>query len=232
MGISGDVIHNVILEVGENVNKVVQKPSDFNFNRKDKILLDNSEDKYCCGNYTEKIRGYLKDADKNYILVGFNLSEIYKYKYYKDWGFTSICDYAENKFDFSSTKTKNFIAVYTNFGTPYGIMDEYDEYSFSQLVEMCRMTADQLVKVNPDMTVKQLRELRKGDKVIKNVHTDKAVLSPTSDFKEGPFGLAISYILDIDNPYKVGTVSYNCYGKAIKDVIALLNSKSKEYKGE
>lgn len=57
---------------------------------------------------------------------------------------------------------------------PMELDDRWKNFSFSQLVEMCNMSEDQRKRCLPDMTIKQIREIKKAKK-IDFVALDKAI---------------------------------------------------------
>ena len=114
------------------------------------------------------------EAAKEFVYIGFLLKEVRDYKYYEEGGYESVYDYAEFELGFKRSSTKNFIAIAETFGiqeyTYHGIttktqsmslQTEYEKFNYSQLVEMLAMSNTQRAQATPDMTVKQLRELKK-----------------------------------------------------------------------
>lgn len=124
----------------------------------------------------------MNDIRKSFIRLGFHLAEMLRYEYYKDFGFPNIEEFAEANLGMDKSNVYRYIRVYEKFGvaskptfsnalsfTPPKIFldDQWKDYSFSQLVEMCSMSDDQRCACNPGMTIKQLREVKKT--VPKNV---------------------------------------------------------------
>lgn len=122
---------------------------------------------------TEKIRRAMFDAARQFVYIGFLLWEVQEYGYYMEKGYASVYEYAERELGFKKSSTKNFIAINYQFGSrdgrPCGIAHErtmtlqpkYEQFNYSQLCEMLSMSDKQREKVTPDMTVKQIRELKK-----------------------------------------------------------------------
>lgn len=146
--------------------------------------------------YTERIRKYEIDNLKNYVYIGMNLAEIQAYNMLENTEYKNIKQYALDNFGYESSKTYNLINVYNKFfiddklGTING---KYLEYNFSQLVYMLSMSDDELKQCNPNMTVRQIKEIRlkkstcaenetienieklKNDNVIEGVFPEKIV---------------------------------------------------------
>lgn len=123
---------------------------------------------------TEKIKKAMYDAAKQFVYIGFLLWEVKQYHYYGEKGYSSVYDYAEAELGFKKSSTKNFIAVAETFGNRYfhspwtrsvlptmTLQPEYKDFNYSQLCEMLSMSDKQRAKVTPDMTVKQIRELKR-----------------------------------------------------------------------
>ena len=122
---------------------------------------------------TEKIKHAMYDAARQFVYIGFLLWEVQEYGYYSEKGYASIYEYAEKELGFKKSSTKNFIAINYEFGCrnglPRGIAHErtmslqpqYQQFNYSQLCEMLSMSDKQREKVTPDMTVKQILELKR-----------------------------------------------------------------------
>lgn len=123
---------------------------------------------------TEKIRKAMYNAAREFVYIGFLLYEVQEYKYYEEAGFSSVYEYAEFELGFKRTSTKNFIAIAREFGTSkqqyqgraietqtMSLQPAYEKFNYSQLVELLAMSSTQREKAKPDMTIKQLRQLKK-----------------------------------------------------------------------
>lgn len=138
----------------------------------------------------EAARGSLKyilsdmnDIRKSFIRLGFHLAEMQRNKYYEDFGYLSLEEFAEANLGMDKSNVYRYIRVYENFALPCKpilgsslssvsskmfLDDKWKDYSFSQLVEMCSMSKFQRQACRPDMTIKQIREVKKT--VPKNAH--------------------------------------------------------------
>lgn len=131
----------------------------------------------------EAARGSLKyiltdmnDIRKSFIRLGFHLHEMLCYKYYEDFGYLTLEEFAEANLGMDKSNVYRYIRVFEQFGAPvvpsvsngississrFVLGDKWKDYSFSQLVEMCSMSDDQRLACKPDMTIKQIREVKK-----------------------------------------------------------------------
>ena len=106
----------------------------------------------------------MKSAVHSVIAIGYYLKCIRDDELYLEAGYTSIWEYAKDKYGFSKSNATRYMERNDKFsvdGNSPILAEEYREYSKSQLQEMLSLDDDQLAQVSPDMTVKQIRELRK-----------------------------------------------------------------------
>lgn len=139
---------------------------------------------------TEKIKKAMYESAKQFVYIGFLLREVKEYGYYKEGDYADVYAYAEFELGFKRSSTKNFIAIAENFGTneyTYGgklhreptmhLQPKYEKFNYSQLVELLAMSEKQRQAAKPDMTVKQLRELKKAP-IIEQVTMEEVEQKP------------------------------------------------------
>lgn len=123
---------------------------------------------------TEKIKKAMYDAARQFVYIGFLLWEVQEYGYYKEHGYQSVYEYAEAELGFKKSSTKNFIAINYEFGyrkinngweradhRTMNIQPKYQDFNYSQLCEMLAMSPAKRETITPDMTIKQIREIKK-----------------------------------------------------------------------
>jgi hypothetical protein len=119
---------------------------------------------------TQKIKNAMEETAKQFVYIGFLLWEVKEYKYYYENGYDSVYEYAEAELGFKRSSTKNFIAICETFCRRSGqfretptmfLADNWNQFKYSQLTEMLSMSAEKRKQATPDMTIKQLRELKK-----------------------------------------------------------------------
>ena len=134
---------------------------------------------------TEKIKKAMYDAAKEFVYIGFLLWEVKEYEYHWEGGYANVYEYAEAELGFKRSSTKNFIAIAETFGTTkrgcdtihtMSLQKEYSSYNYSQLTEMLSMSAAQREKASPEMTIRQLRELKKETAPAQSAEIDFATL--------------------------------------------------------
>ncbi len=137
------------------------------------------------------ILGDLGDIKEKYFILGFHLNEFTNSEYYKDFGYDSMKDFctANIPIEYSSLNRcmsvhkhtcERLINGYPNLQTNR-MKEKYKEYGYSQLVEMVGMDEEEEKLCTPDMTVKQIRELKK---LIKEVKKDNPYYFTADKFKD------------------------------------------------
>lgn len=117
---------------------------------------------------TKKIKEVVSGITKDFMYIGFLLWECREYEYYLEDGYENVYDYVEREFKFKSTKTKELIQVCASFsrlsstGSPsMHIADKYKDFNFTQLKEMVSLPVSELIKITPDMSSREIKELKK-----------------------------------------------------------------------
>jgi len=85
--------------------------------------------------------------------------------------FKNVYEFCNERLGISSTKCKALFGIVEHFGNGVVLLDRYKPFSISKLVEMLPLSQEERDRVTPDMTVKQIRALKKK-------------IGPTSDQKE------------------------------------------------
>lgn len=140
------------------------------------IVLNRSSSVSPCQELTNKIKGALYDIANSFVYIGFLLCEANEYRSFEEWGYSSIYEYASSELGFKKSSVNNFMNICkcfsSNFSStgealPYSMIlkDDYRNFNYSQLVEMLSMDDKKRSQVTPDMTVKQIRLLKKSDDV-------------------------------------------------------------------
>lgn len=198
---------------------------------------------------TEKIRKAMYESAKQFVYIGFLLKEVRDYGYYKEGGYENVYAYAEYELGFKKSSTKNFIAIAENFGVQryeykgirkesqtMSLQQEYEKFNYSQLVELLAMSETQRSKAKPDMTVKQLREIKRQPESaeIDFETLDKAIeIGQTSGQNNDTYGKGIrgKHIKDPD-PHKWYDATWQvpaAWDRKLKLVIKYYCGKNKEY---
>ena len=119
----------------------------------------------------------LTDIRKYYIRLGFHLQEFKMHEYYKDFGYLTLEEFCDVNLGLDKGAVSRCINVYLQFnashdvkvgagcksiGCAMDLSERWDNYSYTQLCEMLPLSEEDRKKVTPDMTVRQIRELKKN----------------------------------------------------------------------
>ena len=113
------------------------------------------------------IRKELNNIKQSFLAVGWHLKYIKDRGFYKKDGYTNIYDFAGDKFHMSQSNVSRYINLCERFSAGNGSLQldkKYERFDYSQLTEMLPMKPEEQEKVTPDMTVRQIREMKKKAK--------------------------------------------------------------------
>ena len=102
------------------------------------------------------------------IAVGHYLKVIRDKELYREAGYENVWDYAADRFGFSKSTASRYMTRNDKFsvgGNSPILAEEFREYSKAQLQEMLSLDAEQMSAVTRDMTVREIRELRRPKEI-------------------------------------------------------------------
>ena len=114
------------------------------------------------------IRNGLKDAAQSVITVGYYLKAVRDNELFRSAGYETIWDYAWGEYGFSKGTASRYMKRNDRFsigGNSPIIADEFRAFNRSQLQEMLSLDDEQMSTVTPDMTVREIRELRRPKEI-------------------------------------------------------------------
>lgn len=127
------------------------------------------------------ILGDFDDIKTSYFRLGFHLDEFIRCKYYEDFGYLSFKEFALKNIPLDYSSINRCISVF-NMSCEWNghiksnrMNDKYKNFSYSQLVEMVSMDSSLRDKISSDMSVRDIRDIKR------NVNVDAAVISSVSD---------------------------------------------------
>lgn len=113
----------------------------------------------------------LHNARKSIIKIGWYLKHIYEKEMYMEDGYSNIYEFAYDKFKMSQSTVTRSIQLCQAFSVNHDspeLEEKYADFNISQLFEMLPMQLEQIETVTPDMTVRQIREIKKNDSKAKS----------------------------------------------------------------
>ena len=101
---------------------------------------------------------------ENYVAIGYYLRKAKEAELYKDGGYVSIHEMAAGEFGMARQTAEHCMRINEKFsegGDSPALEESFRKYGKSQLQEMLYLTDEQLEDVRPEMTVKDIRNIRK-----------------------------------------------------------------------
>lgn len=117
--------------------------------------------------YVTRIQNEIAEIQKTFISLGFHLHEMQSSNMFMNLGYENFYNFCQDNFHLSRSSVQRYITVWYKFchnegGRKIWIDERYKEFEYSQLVEMLNMPHPEVV--TSDMTIKQIRELKKKQK--------------------------------------------------------------------
>ena len=116
----------------------------------------------------EDIKEYSQEALLNFLQIGRLFKRVKEEKLYEIEDYSSVYEFALNKFGYRETSVKNFIAVFEKYADSedldydyFDIKEEYKNYSFTSLVELLPVPEEEIKEnYTPEMSVKEIRQTK------------------------------------------------------------------------
>lgn len=108
----------------------------------------------------------VQSAAGSMIEIGYYLKQIRDARLYEEKGYKNIWEYAEAEFGFHKSTASRYMTRNDRFskgGNSPELDERYIGYSKSQLQEMLSLDDEQMGQVTPDMTVGEIRQIRKAE---------------------------------------------------------------------
>lgn len=112
----------------------------------------------------EYIKNDLKEMAQNFVKIGYHLIDVEENEYYKVGGYDSVAEFAEDIFGMEKSATSRYIKICKTFsegGNSMRLDDKYKGFSYSQLAEMVTVDEEDRAMIDPEMTIRDIRELKK-----------------------------------------------------------------------
>ncbi|MBD5402233.1 hypothetical protein HDR58_05480 [bacterium] len=144
------------------------------------------------------IREEMGNIQNSFVVIGFQLHWIKANNMYRVLDYKNICEYAEKEYNIKKSTCNNLISIIENFAERdengeviESIVECYRNYSSTQLLAMIGMPEELQEQVTPDMSVRAIQRLRKGEPEKPPVDAPRAVVTtvkePEKDIPGKPF---------------------------------------------
>ena len=110
------------------------------------------------------LREKLDYMKKNFIAAGYYMKYIRDHELFREDGYESIWEFAEDNYGIKKSTASRWMSMNDKFsqgGNSPILAEEFRDFEKSQLQEMLYLDDKQIESVTPDMTVKEIREVRK-----------------------------------------------------------------------
>ena len=129
------------------------------------------------------LREKMYNLKMNFIAAGYYLKYIRDHEQFREDGYESIWEFAEDNYGIKKSTASRWMAMNDKFsqdGNSPILAEEFRSFEKSQLQEMLYLDDKQMETVTPDMTVKEIREVRKQEESVKELkkpdETDRGYL--------------------------------------------------------
>lgn len=127
------------------------------------------------------IKSDMTNVARQCVSIGFHLKAARDRELYKDAGYETLWEYAADQFGLSMSSASRYITINDRFsvgGNTPMLMEEYRNFSKSQLQEMISLSPEQAKKVTEKTTVKQIREMKPKKEKLKEIPEDTSDQCP------------------------------------------------------
>lgn len=114
------------------------------------------------------IRANITTAARSFIAIGYYLKHIRDRRLFAEDGYATIWEFAKGEYGLSISAASRYMSMNDRFsrdGNSPVVDAEYQEFGKSQLQEMLSLTDGQMEGVTPDMTVLDIREIRRPEEM-------------------------------------------------------------------
>ena len=111
--------------------------------------------------YKEQLDRAITETTQNFVVIGHLLMQARDTDILASSGYTSMGDFARSEYGLDESVTSRFINIAERYGDGSGrLKAEYASFTYSKLGEMLTLPSEVASIVSPDMTVKDIREIK------------------------------------------------------------------------
>lgn len=189
-----------------------------------------------CSEVCSLLAGTIKNIRRDFIRAGYLLRHIRETKLYEiakrngksfqTYGDSMITNrfekFCKEYFGLSDSTVYALISVAEKFGDNEGVVNPtFEQYNYSQLSEMTSLPEELLGNVTPDMTVAQIRKLKKKQKAPKEQSEEE----PVEALKEQPNKPVSKYVFENYGKKKEDFKKYCKYYFEAKNVLLYIGGE-------
>ena len=111
--------------------------------------------------YKAQLDKAITETTQDFVVIGHLLMQARDTDILSSSGYTSMGDFARSEYGLDESVTSRFINIAEKYGDGSGrLKAEYTAYTYSKLGEMLTLPSEVAAIVTPDMTVKDIREIK------------------------------------------------------------------------
>lgn len=111
--------------------------------------------------YKEQLDRAINETTQNFVVIGYLLMQARDTDVLTTSGYTSMGEFARHEYGLDESVTSRFINIAERYGDGNGrLKAEYSAFTYSKLGEMLTLPSEVVSIVTPDMTVKDIREIK------------------------------------------------------------------------
>ncbi|MDO4298854.1 MAG: hypothetical protein Q4C59_10345, partial [Lachnospiraceae bacterium] len=119
-----------------------------------------------------------------YVAIGWYLRNARNRELFLEGGYRNVWEFAKDKFGYTRDEATRLIGINTKFskgGNSPVLDDKYKEFGKSQLQEMLSLPDAKLEEVTPDMSVRQIRALKKPEPIIEEPESQQPEVAESKE---------------------------------------------------
>ena len=158
---------------------------------------------------TNSIKAEMRIEAESFVKLGYLLKQVLAGEVYKEGGYENINDYARAELGLNRSYVQRYMAINSRFsvnGNSIELEEKYKGYESSKLSEMLTLTDQEIEIIDKDITVHQLREIKRT--FHKKNETDSTLCDVAQTIEntqiEGVFDIRKEEMKNIIKAYLIG----------------------------
>ena len=115
-------------------------------------------------NSKERIKDKIMETMEDFVIIGYELKRIRDTEGYKHDGYKDFTEFAKVEYGLNASTTSKFIAINANYSEGGGsdkLLPQYQKFGYNKLYEMLSLPVEDREQLEPDTTMKEIREIKK-----------------------------------------------------------------------
>lgn len=137
----------------------------------------------------EIIKDELFKTQRSFVKIGWYLKHIREEELYKEGGYQNIWECASDLFSLTQSTASRFMKICEKFSENNDSPEldrRYEGFDKSQMIEMLPLNQEQIKQISPDMTVKQIRQIKENSHKETEENRESYIPGQTSIEKDFP----------------------------------------------